>query len=63
MLSMKNIRELVENKFSGNDESTLIDRVVYKAGAEDALQEFKNYCEEQGFWNGKLDEFLIDMHD
>ena len=60
---MKKIRELVENKFPGNDESTLIDRVVYKAGAEDALQEFKNYCEEQGFWNWKLDEFLIDMYD
>ena len=60
---MKTIRELVENKFPGNDESTLIDRVVYKAGAEDALQEFKNYCEEQGFWNCKLDEFLIDMYD
>ena len=60
---MKKIRELVENKFPGNDESTLIDRVVYKAGAEDASQEFKNYCEEQGFWNWKLDEFLIDMHD
>ena len=57
------MNEVVENKFLGNDESTLIDRVVYKAGAEDALQEFKNYCEEQGFWNGKLDEFLIDMHD
>ena len=54
---MKTITELVENKFPGNDESTLIDRVVYKAGAEDALQEFKNYCSEQGFWNGKLDEF------
>ena len=60
---MKTISELVENKFPGNDESTLIDRVVYKAGAEDALKEFKNYCEEQGLWNWKLDEFLIDMHD
>ena len=59
---MKTITELVENKFPENDESTLIDRVVYKAGAEDALQEFKSYCEEQGFWNSKLDEFLIEMH-
>ena len=59
---MKKIRELVENKFPGNDESTMIDRIVYKAGAEDALQEFKSYCEEQGFWNSKLDEFLIEMY-
>ena len=59
---MKTISNLVDYKFPGNDETTMIDRIIYKAGAEDALQEFKNYCEEQGFWNGKLDEFLIDMH-
>lgn len=40
----------------------MIDRIVYKAGAEDALQEFKLYCEEKGSWNSKLDEFLIEMH-
>ena len=59
---MKTITELVENKFPGNDEFTLIDRVVYKSGAEDALNEFKKYCEEQGFWNGKLEEFMDSMY-
>lgn len=58
---MKTISDLIEYKFPGNDDSTMIDRVIYKSGAEDALQEFKNYCEEQGFWNSKLDEFLNDI--
>ena len=59
---MKTISKLVDDKFPGNDESTMIDRIVYKTGAEDALQEFKSYCEEKGFWNSKLDEFLIEMY-
>lgn len=59
---MKTISKLVDDKFQGNKKSIMIDRIVYRAGAEKALQEFKLYCKEKGFWNSKLDEFLIEMY-
>jgi hypothetical protein len=58
---MKTISNLVAEKFPGDDENTLIDRVVYRSGANEALDEFRNYCKEEGFWNSKLDEYLEDM--
>ena len=51
---MRTISNLVAEKFPGDDENTLIDRVVYRSGANEALDEFRKMLES----NEKVQEYV-----